>query len=305
MRLYIAGPFTSGCHKESLTYQKCSQRGRDILDNMPHVLESFHYIASPTHPDRIRRLGKKIFLDSGAFSAWSQGVTIDLEAYCRYVKKNADVFEVASVLDVIGDAEGTWQNQLRCDAMDTGGVPILPCFHYGEDPKYLKRYLDNYEYITIGGLVGKPRNDVVRWLDRIWGNYLTDSSGAPTHKVHGFGMTGLTVIQRYPWYSVDSSSWIQKASRGTITHPLLGSVSVSLRSPHAKDEGQSFHSLSSIEQARWLEAIAESGLDAECILYSLTVPYERWVFNIWAYQEIGRRNIGLTTHFKVINMELF
>jgi hypothetical protein len=305
MRLYIAGPYTSGMHNESLTYQKVGARAREILDTMPHILESFHYIDGAIHPARIRRNKRKIFLDSGAFSAFTQGVTINLDSYCAYIKRNADIFEVASVLDVIGDAEGTWQNQLLCDEHDTGGVPVLPCYHFGEDPKYLKRYLDKYEYITIGGLVGRSRVEVIRWLDRIWGTYLTDSRGYPTHKIHGFGMTGLKVIRRYPWYSVDSSSWVQMASRGIIIHPEMGMLSVSPRSPSAKEEGKSYHNLSAVEQAAWYEAIAESGLVVDDILHSLTVPYERWTYNVWAFQEIGRRNIGLTTTFKTPNMELF
>jgi hypothetical protein len=60
-----------------------------------------------------------------------------------------------------------------------------------------------------------------------------------------------------------------------------------------------------VEQAAWYEAIAESGLVVDDILHSLTVPYERWTYNVWAFQEIGRRNIGLTTTFKTPNMELF
>ena len=34
-------------------------------------------------------------------------------------------------------------------------------------------------------------------------------------KLHGFGMTGTDILKEYPWYSVDSTSWIEASRRGT------------------------------------------------------------------------------------------
>lgn len=45
---------------------------------------------------------------------------------------------------------------------------------------------------------------LIPWLDHIWSNYLTDKSGSPIAKIHGFGMTTLSLLKRYPWHSVDS-----------------------------------------------------------------------------------------------------
>jgi|SRR5262252_6628889 len=38
--------------------------------------------------------------------------------------------------------------------------------------------------------------------------YVTDDKGWPLRKLHGFGVGALELIQRYPWYSVDSTSWL-------------------------------------------------------------------------------------------------
>lgn len=42
------------------------------------------------------------------------------------------------------------------------------------------------------------------WLDGVWNIIMKEN---PSLKVHGFAMTDPINMLRYPWYSVDSSSW--------------------------------------------------------------------------------------------------
>ena len=126
-----------------------------------------------------------MFLDSGAFSAFTLGKVIDLPAYVDYCKRNADIIEFASVLDGIGDPLLTFKNQ---KAMEKLGVTPLPCFHYGEDERYLEYYIKNYDYITIGGMVPIATPQLFHWLDRIWAKYLVDGARRAKIKVHGFGL---------------------------------------------------------------------------------------------------------------------
>jgi len=65
-----------------------------------------------------RPLGEKekerkldIFLDSGAFSAYTQKAVIKLDDYIAFIKKYAKYITVYANLDVIGDAEATLKNQ--------------------------------------------------------------------------------------------------------------------------------------------------------------------------------------------------
>ncbi len=161
----------------------------------------------------------KIFLDSGAFSAFSQGVNIDIQEYIKFIKKYEQHLEVYAVLDVIGDPVGTYRNQM---IMEKAGLNPLPCFHYGEDPTWLKRYLARgYEYIALGGMVPIPNADLYPWLDTMFSKYLTDSNGMPIIKVHGFGMTSFDLMLRYPWYSVDSTSWIITGRTGGVYVPAI------------------------------------------------------------------------------------
>src|ERR1700761_6198987 len=188
MNLFIAGIFAANFEKGGTGYNKLSPREQQAHDSIEHHLESYHYIGKQSYVDKIRNSGLRVFLDSGAFSAFSLGVNVDLPAYCRYIQENSDIIRhedgvcMASVLDGIGDPLQTYRNQLE---MEERGVRPLPCFHYGEDERYLEHYIANYEYITLGGLVPISKPQQKMWLDRIWNDYSVDGSGRAKIKVHG------------------------------------------------------------------------------------------------------------------------
>ena len=279
----MAAVYTNSYMQGQNRYVKLNERERDIVHNLPHILESYHYIGSQRFIDQMRADDAKVFLDSGAFSAYTLGVEIDLPTYCEYIKRNADLWRVedgvmmASVLDGIGDPLKTYQNQL---AMESHGVRPLPCFHAGEDERYLEHYVKNYEYITLGGMVGSTTKQLCTWLDRMWERYLVDGSGRPRCKVHGFGITAIPIMERYPWYSVDSSSWIQSAAFGSIITPEWGPLSVSEKSPARHDAGQHATTLTPIEQEYVLQLLERQGFTYE----RLSTVYEsRAAYNLWSF----------------------
>jgi len=210
-----------------------------------------------------------LFLDSGAFSAWSKGIEIDIQNYIKFIKANAEYLTVYSVLDSIGDPEKTLENQ---NIMEQAGLNPLPCFHYGEDISYFKRYIEKYEYIALGGMVPIPNKSLMPWLDSLFANYICDSStGLPKVKIHGFGMTSLELMLRYPWYSVDSTSWVLTGRFGGVFVPRkIGGkynylenpwkVNVSNRSPKKEEEGQHFFSFSEMERTIILEYFEQYGM---------------------------------------------
>jgi hypothetical protein len=287
MNLYTAAVYSNNYMKGQNRYAKLTDLERSIVHVVPNILESYHYVGRQQYVDAMRDNQARVFLDSGAFSAYTLGVTIDVREYCQYIKRNLDVIRVedgvvmASVLDGIGDPLQTYRNQL---CMEELGAKPLPCFHAGEDERYLDHYVANYPYITLGGMVGASTKQLMIWLDRMWDKHLVDGAGRPKCKVHGFGITSIPIMERYPWWSVDSSSWIQTAAFGGIMMPEFGPVSVSEKSPARHDAGQHVTTLTAIEQDLVLQMLERQGFTYD----RLSSVYEsRAAYNLWAYGVIG------------------
>ncbi len=172
--------------------------------------------------------------------------------YLEHLRREQSHLTACSNLDVIHNAELTWKNQ---QWFERRGVKPLPVFHLGSDLKWLRQYISlGYPYICLGGLVPNPPVVLKPLLDRLWVEELTDNRGMPKVKVHGFGMTSFDLMYRYPWYSVDSKTWVDIARFGAIyvprklpngesdwLHPVV--IPVSSRRDHVKLSGRHFKSL--------------------------------------------------------------
>jgi len=293
MRLFAAAVYTNGIpDKLGRIYLSLTERERQIVQSLPWFLESYHYLGgSDKYVAAIEETGAKIFMDSGAFSSFTQGVEIDFDAYCRFIKEHKDIilYEgktcLASVLDDLKDPEITFKNQKR---MEDAGIVPLPCFHYGEDERYLEYYVENYSYITLGGVAQSTPPQLRQWLDRVWSKYLTDEEGLPRVKVHGFGVTAFPLMMRYPWFSVDSSTWVQVGNVGNIILPFQKPIilAISYNSPMRKQAGKHFNTIAPIEQERIRQLIEENGFTVE----RLSTEYKaRWVWNLWAQEQLSQR----------------
>lgn len=169
-----------------------------------HIMLSYYYRDEfrTLQIRRFRRLGLHLFLDSGAFSAWTKGIRIDIDEYCQFIKDGQIGKYI--VLDTVLDdrnagAEQTYEN---LKYMESKGLMPVPVFHYGSDLKYLERLVnEGYEYICLGGTVGISSTNRAKFFDEVFGNY-------PDTFFHGLGMTDPKLIRKYPWFSVDSSTWL-------------------------------------------------------------------------------------------------
>jgi hypothetical protein len=157
-----------------------------------------------------------LFLDSGAFSAFTKNIEINILDYIAFIKKHEDIISYYAVLDVIGDSEKTLENQR---IMEDHGLSPVPCFHANEDYKYLQFYVDNYDYIALGGVaVNKSPSKRGRWLYKCF-DIICDENDYPKCKVHGFALTSIDLMWKYPWFSVDSSRWVKASRYGKIFIP--------------------------------------------------------------------------------------
>lgn len=223
MDLYLVGP-----EKEIIMETVTN----DIKSNM-----LFNYIdgkkATDKYKDQIKP--KKLFIDSGAFSAWTKGKAIDADEYIAWINERADFIDLYGQIDVIpGDiikghtaeqveeaAAATWENYLYMRPRLVKPEGLLYTFHVGEPYTYLEQALEWKDdkgqlipYIALGGMVGKPMPVKKAFLNSCF-NIIKKSSN-PKVKVHAFGMTSFPLLEQYPITSADSTSWIMTGANGNI-----------------------------------------------------------------------------------------
>ena len=173
-----------------------------------------------------------LLLDSGAFSAWKKGETININEYIDYIKRNIDWIELYATVDKIPGVPGRYPTPEEVEhsasisyknqqIMKDAGLSPLPIFHQGEEFHWLDKYLEDEPYIGISpqeDLLSWRGMDPAIWLDKVF-TRLTTANGAPIVKTHGFGVSSHALLRRYPWTSVDSTTWTWQANMGAITCP--------------------------------------------------------------------------------------
>jgi hypothetical protein len=174
----------------------------------------------------------QLLLDSGAYSAFKKSETLDLKDYIKYVQEQKHLLWNYVNMDVMpprkkdGERRTPAESEAAAKAsyanlqeMKAHGLKPIPVFHRGEDWYWLERMLkDGEDYIGFS-LSGSPWGDGAEdWMDTLY-RILTNQNGDPIVKIHGFAITGIRRLLRYPFYSVDSTSWNVAGSYGWIQVP--------------------------------------------------------------------------------------
>jgi hypothetical protein len=226
-----------------------------------NTLESYYYLKDSKKgiQEIIEGIkAEKVFLDSGAFSAFNKGIEIPVAEYSAFVAEHQHLFDVVASMDVKGDPEKSWENQ---KIMESFGLNPIPVYHVGEDLKWLYKYLDNYEYFGIGTAVSPIHSDRLRReFEQVF-------QADPEHKYHGFGMTDTRWLQIFPWHTVDSLSWCMTGAYGSIKFwnaakaKTLQAVVTLIEKPRKKYEPRHFLNWGSKrEQEEFQTRIAKFGL---------------------------------------------
>jgi hypothetical protein len=202
----------------------------------PHVLISYAY--DKDHSFFEKKLGydpPDWLGDSGAFTAWTVGQEVDLEgliAWCQWHVARKPSF-VTINLDVIpgkpgGNTAPTKREQARAiaesienaDAMRAAGLKVMEVFHVFEPLKHLELLIERRqpgEILGLGGMVGRSTALKTQFCQGVFHRLKEVSGGTfqdfvPTH---GLGLSVRSRITAdYPFWSVDSSSWIAPAMYG-------------------------------------------------------------------------------------------
>ena len=152
---------------------------------------------------------RSLFVDSGAFSAYTQGVKVDLNEYAEWCLAHDDLYDVAINLDVLFDPDRSERNYGLLAAQ---GVRVLPVFHAGSPWSVLHDLCRDHDFVCLGGVANSSSAKAAMraWLDRCF-----DIGHEYGTRFHGLGVTGWWALLRYPWASVDSTSWLSGIIYGT------------------------------------------------------------------------------------------
>lgn len=166
--------------------------------------------------------GYLTFVDSGAFSAMTRGLQINVDEYVAWLNEWHENTEYYCCWDTIPtdnispevSAEQTWNNYLYMKERLADPSKLVYCYHYGEDIGYLKRALESgISFVALGGIAKKGkaiRHEFFTQLEPIFKEY-------PHVQVHAFGMTAVDILNKYTYItSSDSSSWLFPPKYGRI-----------------------------------------------------------------------------------------
>lgn len=186
-----------------ICYFSCMEPNIFKLCPVDNVLVSYADILAGK---RIKVIAKRMFLDSGAFSAWTSNIKVSIDDYISYIKSSPINWTAIASLDVIGNAEESFENWIK---IRDAGIDTIPTFHTREDFKYLHEYCKMTDYIALGGFaVEKSRNSYLdSYLQKCFAIIYSYNKKI---KVHGFGIgMNMDLLVKYPFYSTDSTSYVK------------------------------------------------------------------------------------------------
>lgn len=146
--------------------------------------------------EEVRDRGHYVMLDSGAFSAWTQGKPVSLDGYIEYLLENGDRWDQTVALDVIGDFDATIDNW---EIMKSAGLDPAPVWGYGAPVEHLDEFVQSgAELICLGGMAKRSHSERMHMSQFAMNRH-------PDQRFHGLGI-GDRRVSQLPWASVDSIS---------------------------------------------------------------------------------------------------
>lgn len=225
MKVYLAGehPIKNGT-------------GALEFNNAPYILESFFYLRdNKWFPLLIERL-KDFLLDSGAFTFMSNSkMSSDwdryLHEYAEYINKydikhffELDVDAILSIKEV---------ERMRTKLEVLTGKKCIPVWHKSRGKQYWQDMCSEYDYVAIGGMVsGGPEDLNVQTQHKYFPWFLREAR-ARGSKVHALGYSSMPGLKKYPFYSVDSTSWLA-GNRGGFLYKFDGHTLRQVKLPDGK-----------------------------------------------------------------------
>ena len=176
-------------------------------------LESFFYITKKDK-DLIHKY-KDFLLDSGAFTFMNNSKSRTdwdeyVERYADFINRHdiKHFFELdIDVLVGINEVE-----RLRAKLEKLTNKKSIPVWHKFRGKDYWLQMVKDYDYVAIGGIATRE----IKPSEYKYFTWLLNEAKKENCKVHGLGFTSLVGLTKYPFYSVDSTSWLSGNRFGAI-----------------------------------------------------------------------------------------
>lgn len=174
----------------------------------------------------------KLMIDNGAFTIHRRGGQLDIDKYIDWLNDRIDYIDYAIALDdipgrwgevktweqVMNSPINTWNNYLYMIDRVIKPEKLLPVFHMGESFEHLENMVNDdrllSNYICISGnkeLTNKQREE---WYDKCF--HIIRNSKRPNLRVHCLGSATIQNAEKFPFISMDATSWIMTAANGSI-----------------------------------------------------------------------------------------
>lgn len=229
--------------------QKLSRLASQLNDR--NVIDRWVKYKKEVNPDA------NLFIDSGAYSAYTKGAEIDVDAYIAWLNEYGDYFTVFAQVDFIPGKSNqetdpdiylkapqlSWENYLymREKLRPELRGKLLYVWHQGEDFKWLRNALEwrdpttgeKIDYIGISPHTEVTSANRLKFCKEMLS--VIRQSSNPHVKYHLFGMTALHLLKYIPATSVDSTTWLMTAVHGGILlhkNGKLTAVQISERTTH-------------------------------------------------------------------------
>ena len=153
-------------------------------------------------------------LDSGAFTAWKQKRTIDIDRLTSWYERH-DTADFKLTLDVIGGSESDQKENLRI--LERNGVDVVPVFHGPrlESWKWFDELCERYPLVAIGSVIPSNTSPLVtHWLQQIFNRVCDKDTEQPRVRIHGLRMCAR--MSEFPFDSVDGATWVIAAKNGRM-----------------------------------------------------------------------------------------
>lgn len=227
MKVFLAG------------YTCCEKYLKKELDNCPYILESFYTLKKSKDLERVKKINKDNFLlDSRAFTfmnSYKGKLNWDeyIEEYANFINKYDIKYFFELDIDVVVGIKEV--ERLRYKLETLTNKQCICVWHKSRGLDYYKKMCKDYNYIAIGGIV---INEIKKVDYKIFIPLLKIAK-ENNCKVHGLGFTVTRDLNKYHFYSVDSTNWLSGSRFGKL-HKFNGKYieSKSFKNRRAKDYKQ-------------------------------------------------------------------